>query len=122
MNDNTVEDVTNRAIFEDFHTDSRFANLRKFRSLLQPSMRVLQENVKGFRQGGTALKPEKIQALREDVLQMLQFQHAMTEVCAILPVEFEPVKTRILADFDTEESTDYLKRVNGWLRLIEGRE
>ncbi|MGP5427474.1 hypothetical protein, partial [Pseudomonas helleri] len=115
-----IEEVPGRAIFEDFHADSRFAGLREFRSQLQPIMRVLQENVTGYRQGKTTLKPETIQRLREYILQMLQLQNAMIEACKIMPAEFEPVKKRILDDFDTEEAKAYLQQVNGWLRVIEG--
>lgn len=115
-----IEEVPNRTLFEDFHADTRFAGLREVRSKLQPTMQVLRENVTGFRQGKTTLKPESIQRLREYVLQMLQLQHAMIEACEIMPVEFEPVKKRILADFDTDEPKAYLQQVKGWLRVIEG--
>ncbi|MBJ2213990.1 hypothetical protein JFT64_18260 [Pseudomonas carnis] len=111
--------TTDHTLFEGFHADPRFADLRKFRSQLQPVMRVLSDNVTGFKQGTTTLRPEKVLALREYVLQMLQLQHAMTEACKTIPPEFEPVKARILADFDTEEPKAYLKQVNGWLRMIE---
>lgn len=114
-----IEEVTNRTLFEEFHADSRFAGLREIRSQLQPVMRVLRENVTGFRQGKATLKPDSIQRLREYVLQMLQLQHAMKDACEIIPAEFEPVKNRILADFDTDEQKAYLQQVNGWLRVIE---
>jgi hypothetical protein len=114
------DEVPNRTLFEDFHADSRFAGLREFRSQLQPTMRVLQENVTGFRQGKTTLKPEAIPRLREYILHMLQLQNAMMDACKIMPAEFEPVKKRILADFDTGEAKAYLHQVNGWLRVIEG--
>lgn len=116
----TIEQVTTRPIFESFHADNRFADLRQFRSQLQSTMQALRANVTGFQQGKTALTREKIQALRDYILQMLQLQFAMTEACKIIPVEFEPVKARILADFDTEEQKAYLNQVNSWLRLIEG--
>ncbi|MHC5195084.1 hypothetical protein ACYSUW_15115 [Pseudomonas frederiksbergensis] len=115
-----IEEVPNRTLFEEFHADTRFAGLREIRSQLQPAMRVLRENVTGFRQGKTTLKPESIQRLREYVLQMLQLQHAMIEACEIIPAEFEHVKNRILADFDTDEPKAYLQQVKGWLRVIEG--
>ncbi|MRJ20043.1 hypothetical protein FRT60_06785 [Pseudomonas haemolytica] len=114
-----IEEVTNRTLFEEFHADARFACLREIRSQLQPAMRVLRDNVTGFRQGKTTLKPDSIQRLREYVLQMLQLQHAMIEACEIIPDEFELVKNRILADFDTDEPKAYLQRANGWLRVIE---
>lgn len=115
-----IEEVPNRALFEDFQGDARFAGLRDVRSKLHPTMQVLRENVAGFRQGKNTLKPESIQRLREYVLQMLQLQHAMIEACEILPAEFEAVKKRILADFDTDEPQAYLQQVNDWLRVIEG--
>lgn len=111
--------TTDRTLFEGFHADPRFADLRKLRSQLQPAMQVLRGNVAGFKDGTTTLRPEKVLALREYVLQMLQLQHAMAEVCKTMPTEFDPVKERILEDFDTEEPKAYLKQVNGWLRLIE---
>ena len=111
--------TTDRALFEGFQADPQFADLRKFRSQLQPLMRVLRDNVTSYKHGTTALRPEKVLALREYVLQMLQLQYAMTEACKTMPPELKPVKTRILEDFDTEEPKAYLKQVNGWLRLIE---
>ncbi|MDF4211126.1 hypothetical protein P2W50_31230 [Pseudomonas protegens] len=111
--------TTDRPLFESFHADPQFADLRKFRSQLQPLMRVLRDNVTGFQKGTTTLVPEKVLALREYVLQMLQLQHAMTVACKNMPPELEPVKARILEDFDTEEPQAYIKQVNGWLRLIE---
>ena len=115
-----IEELPNRTLFEEFHADTRFAGLREIRSQLQPVMRVLRENVTGFKKGKTTLRPDSIQRLREYVLQMLQLQHAMIEACEIIPAEFEPVKNRILADFDTDESKAYLEKVNGWLRVVEG--
>jgi hypothetical protein len=111
--------TTDRALFEGFHTDPQFADLRKFRYQLQQSMRDLRISFIGFKQGKSALSLDKVITLREYVLQMLQLQHAMIEACKDMPPELEPVKASILEDFDTEESVAYLKRVNGWLRLIE---
>ncbi|MGF6282013.1 hypothetical protein ABH908_000500 [Pseudomonas frederiksbergensis] len=115
-----IAEVPNRTLFEAFHADTRFADLRDVRSKLQPPMQVLRENVTGFREGKTTLKPESIQRLREYILQMLQLQHAMIKACEIIPAEFEPVKNKILADFDTDEPKAYLQQVNGWLRVIDG--
>lgn len=112
--------TTDRALFEGFNADPQFAELRKFRSRLQPTMSDLRIIVSGFKLGTTILSPDKVLALREHVLQMLQLQHAMTEACKTMPPELAPVKARILEDFDTEEAKAYLKQVNDWLRLLEG--
>ncbi|MGG4660443.1 hypothetical protein ACLPJF_21200 [Pseudomonas vlassakiae] len=115
----TVEEKPSRSLFEEFHADARFAELREIRSRMQPAMRVLQENVTGFRKGKTPLRPDAIHRLREYVLEMLQIQYAMIEACDVIPPEFEPVKNRILADFDTEAPKAYLQKVNDWIRVIQ---
>ncbi|RMP44309.1 hypothetical protein ALO95_200264 [Pseudomonas syringae pv. antirrhini] len=114
-------DITNeRSIFGAFHADPRFQELRSIRSQLQPIVAVLRSNVLNFRQGTRELTPKSAQFLRENVLHMMQIENAMVEACANLPIEYAPVKARILADFDTEQSKEYLAKVNDWLRLIEG--
>lgn len=114
----TTEVKSSRTLFEEFHVDPRFAELRETRSRLQPAMRVLQDNVIGYRRGKTPLKPDTIHRLREYVLEMLQIQHAMIEACDVIPPELEPVKERILSDFDTAATKAYLQQVNDWIRDI----
>lgn len=112
--------TTDRALFEGFNTDPQYEDLRKLRFQLQPVMEVLLSNVRGFQRASSTLDPGAIQRVREYVLQMLQLEYAMSEACKNMPVELEPVKLRILQDFDTKEPKAYLMQVNGWLRLIEG--
>ena len=112
--------TADRTLFEAFTADPQFVNLRKLRSQLQPLMEVLLSNVRGFQRATSMLDLGAIQRVREYVLQMLQLEYAMTEACRNMPAELEPVKLRILQDFDTTEPKTYLTQVNGWLRLIEG--
>ncbi|MGY2173518.1 hypothetical protein [Pseudomonas gingeri] len=108
-----------RAVFEAFHADTRFEELRRLRSQLQSTASVLRGNILRIRQGSEKLTADSAKVLREDVLHMLQLENAMHEACSIIPAEYEPVKVRILEDFCTEQPKAYLAKVNEWLRLIE---
>lgn len=111
-----------RKLFEDFHADPQFADLRNLRSQLQPLMRVLRSNVQGYQCASSSLEPSAIPRLREYMLKMFQLEHAMIDACKKIPPELEKVKLRILEDFDTTEPAAYLEKINSWLRSIEGRD
>lgn len=113
--------LADRKVFEDFHSDPQFADLRNLRSQLQPLMRVLLSNVRGYQCASSSLEPSAIPRLREYMLKMFQLEHAMINACKNMPPELEKVKSRILEDFDTTEPAAYLEKINGWLRSIEGR-
>jgi hypothetical protein len=116
----TMQDVTNRRLFEAFNAEPKFEEIRKTRLQLQGTMEVFRNNIQSYRQGKTPLTPEKSQWIREYILQMLQLQYAMTQTCVSIPDEFDTVKKRILADFDMEEPLAYMKQVNSWLQLTAG--
>lgn len=116
----TTDTTTNRAIFETYNADPRFVDVRRIRSQLAAITSVLRGNIQSYQQGTRELTPANAQSIREYVLRMMQLENAMVEACETLPAEFAEVKTRILADFDTEQPRAYLAKVNGWLRLVEG--
>lgn len=112
--------LADRKLFEDFHADPQFADLRKLRSQLQPLMTVLLSNVRAYQCASSSLEPSAIPRLREYMLKMFQLEHAMIEACKKIPPELENVKLRILGDFDTTEPAAYLEKINAWLRLTNG--
>lgn len=115
---NSLE-APNRELFEAFAADRRFSNVRHLRQEHAETMTMLRARVKNFREGQRELTTSSAQEVRESVLRMLQLQYAMIEACESIPVDYSDVKSRILADFDTELSVAYLKKVNEWLRMIE---
>ena len=115
----TPENMLDRELFEAFGSDRRFLSVRNLRQQHTESMRFLHERVKCFREGERELTSASAVVLRESVLRMLQLQHAMVEACENIPPEYSVVKTRILADFETQQPVAYLTQANEWLRLIE---
>lgn len=115
----TLENTLDRELFEAFGTDRRFLSVRNLRQQHTDSMKFLQARVKCFREGERELTSASAVELRESVLRMLQLQHAMVEACENIPPEYSAVKTRILADFETQQPVAYLTKVNEWLRLVE---
>lgn len=116
----TAENTPDRELFETFAADRRFSHVRKLRLQHADPMALLRGKVNNFRQGERELTTASALDLRALVLRMLQLQHAVTEACEIIPAEYSAVKSRILADFDTQQPMAYMAQVNDWLRLIEG--
>ncbi|RBB97323.1 hypothetical protein C3E97_028085 [Pseudomonas sp. MWU12-2115] len=114
------QEAPNRELFEAFNADRDLTSVRRLRQELTDPMSELRLRVKSFREGLREMTTSSAQELRESVLRMLQLQHAMIEACESIPAQYSEVKSRILADFDTELPVAYLKTVNGWLRMIEG--
>ncbi|MHC8403516.1 hypothetical protein ACYZTX_29855 [Pseudomonas sp. MDT1-17] len=114
------ESTPDRELFEAFAADRRLLSVRNLRQQHTEPMRFLRGQVNCFREGERELTPAGVTVLRESVLRMLQLQHSMIEACATIPAEYSAVKTRILADFDTQQPVVYLTQVNEWLRLVEG--
>lgn len=115
----TSQESPTRELFEAFAADRRFSTVRNLRQQNTEPMNFLRSRIKNFREGSRELTTGSAEEIRESVLRMLQLQHAMIEACESISDEYSEVKSRILADFDTEEPVAYLKKVNGWLRLIE---
>lgn len=112
--------LEDRKLFEDFHADPQFADLRKLRSQLQPMMKAFQSNIQAFQSASVSLDMSAVTRVRDYMLEMYQIEHTMISACKDLPPEFEKVKLRILEDFDTTDAAAYLAKINSWLRLIEG--
>ena len=108
-----------RAIWESFSKDHRFEGIRSNRTLHSEPMKQLRNDFKRFREGTHELTPNTVPVLRFKLLRMLQLQHSMTVACEVITAEFEPVRERILKDFETESEVAYMAQVNTWLRLIE---
>ncbi|AVX93402.1 hypothetical protein [Pseudomonas psychrophila] len=108
-----------RAIWDAFNEDHRFEGLRSIRKLHTDPMNELRRDFKGFREGKNELTPNTVPVLRFKLLRMLQLQHAVTSACDVISTDFEPVRARILKDFDTQFEAAYMAQVNTWLELIE---
>jgi hypothetical protein len=115
----TVENSSDRAMWEAFTADPRFSEVRSIRSRYSDPMRELRSEFKNFRDGKHELTPVTVQLLRSKLLRMLQLQYAMTQACDVITPEFEIAKTRILVDFETTIDSTYMAKVNSWIQVIE---